>query len=161
MFGFLTMILAAAQAQELTVDEEISAAISFVKQAPYSYDIRIISLRAIPIKDRPIRLKTLKFWLNSLSFEPDIVELREVPKTSQLYWFYLSDFGWNAQAWQAVADREPYYTEPLVSSQDANYVRTSILKLEQSKSKHLQLIVRADWLFRETIESDRSAAYYD
>lgn len=82
------------------------------------------------------RQKVLLWWLHQLSFAEARSRPGAVPKSDGLLWAIdLRDYAWNAEAWQAVAQRDPYFGDGLV--------------------------VRADWLFRDSIETDRSPSYYD
>jgi hypothetical protein len=118
----------------------------------YNYDVEGILTR---------RVKSQKFWVNNLHFEqavafPYVVEGSE----KRLYWIDLREFNWSPEDWQRVARREPYFREPLDSA-TAILLRRYIEVEQDPKSMHLEAIVRADWFFRETFESDRSPSYYD
>lgn len=146
---------------ELTIEQEVQACIKFFSTVPNPEDVRMISFRAVPPKIRDIRVKTTKFWLNNMTFEPAVEEIRPVPGTKDItYWFYLRDFGWSAAAWQACADRDPYWTEPSIPSELAQEGRKWICA-ELTKAASAQFIMRADLLFRQTVETDISPSYYD
>lgn len=107
-------------------------------------------------------LRIEREWINSLHFESDVEFPKEVPNSNRLlYWIDIRDYGWNREAWQAVALREPYFIEPMVNSGPADFLRKVIGSEQDPKTFHAEAIVRGDWFFRETIELDRSPSYYD
>lgn len=112
--------------------------------------------------DLESRLKIQRMWINQLHFESDIEFPREVPGSQGLLWWIdLRDYGWNREAWAAVAQREPYFREPAVNTGPAEFIRRVIGSTQNEKTLHVEGIVRGDWFFRETVELDRSPAYYD
>jgi hypothetical protein len=119
-------------------------------------------------KNREKYVKISDFWNNNLHFQSDTTKMKAVPGTNNtLFAIDLRDFGWSPAAFSAVANREPYFREPFVNTGTAESLR-EIAHLKQQKpdkkfldTPHIELIVRADWFFRETMESDRSPSYYD
>lgn len=106
-------------------------------------------------------LKIQRFWINMLHFESDVEFPKEVPNTQGLLWWIdIRDYGWNREAWQAVALREPYFIEPMVNSGPADFLR-KVIGSEQGKTFHAEAIVRGDWFLRESSDLNRSAAYFD
>jgi hypothetical protein len=144
-----------------TIPEKVGWAIKFLEKFPDPRDIRMVDISAIPQKTRSTYLRTLAFWINNLHLEPSVTHLRPVPDSNYLlWWFYLEEFGWNADTWERVADREPYYREPWVPPPQAQVVR-SRLGTRQTSAFSLQLIVRADWLYRDSVDQTRSDTYTD
>ncbi len=105
------------------------------------------------------RVKTMRFWINQLHLESAVSFPEEI--SEGLYAIDLREYGWSQQSWQLVARREPYFVEPAVDSATSILLRKLIEVEQDTKSLHVEAIVRADWLFRETMEADRSAAYHD
>jgi hypothetical protein len=103
-----------------------------------------------------------RFWVNNLHFQDEVEFPREVPGSNGLLWYFdLRDYGWNAAAWAAVAQREPYFIEPAVGSGPAQFIRGVIGATQNDKTFHVEGIVRADWFLRDTCELDRSTSYFD
>ncbi len=126
------------------------------------YQTRFISFLGVPEREREDRIRTMKFWLNNLHFSQSLEFFKEVPRSDgQLYWFYLEDFGWNVDAWNAVTRREPYFIEPAIFPDVANSLRSKMGLHQDVKTFQIEAIVRADWLFRDSVESDRSNTYFD
>lgn len=127
--------------------------------------VRYLSWQALANhKDLATWQRVVTWWLHQLSTGPDVVRPAEVPGSGGLLWSIdLRDYGWNAAAWRAVALREPYCREPWVLHDEAEALRELISEKgqEQNGTIHVLGLVRADWLFRESIESDRSPTYYD
>lgn len=110
----------------------------------------------------PRRVKTMRFWVNNLHLETAVEFAVEVPGSDGLlYEIDLRDFGWRPEAFSAVARRETYFTEPSVDSATAILLRKAIGIDQDPKTLHCEAVVRADWFFRETMETDRSPSYYD
>ncbi len=108
------------------------------------------------------RIATMKFWVNQVHFGPTEIFPVEVPGSDgTLYALDIRNYLWNKGSWQAVARREPYFREPGIDSATAILLRRMIGVEQDPKSLHSEAIVRADWFFRETMESDRSQSYYD
>lgn len=125
------------------------SALKFLSTRPDSSDIRMLTTVAIPEKDLPTRINTMNFWINNLHFKQKLTKLREVPGSDkQLWWISLTDYGWNKEAWDSVADRDHY----------RNLYRDDRITL-LTGSKHS--ILRMDSFFRETVEQERSDAYFD
>jgi hypothetical protein len=102
------------------------------------------------------------FWTNNLHNVSTVSLPKSVPGTDRtLWWIDLRDYGWNAAAFSAVARREPYFVEPNIDSVTAIKLRAFAGIDQDPKTNHVEVIVRADWFFRETAESDRSPSYYD
>lgn len=128
----------------------------------YRHKTRFISFLGTPTEHLEKRLNTLNFWLNQLTFEPYPTLLKEVPKTQgRLFAFYLDDYGWNAASWNAAVQSQPYISEPFVFIDAAIELREKLC-LEQNKvTFHMEGVVRADLLFRDSIDLRRSKAYHD
>lgn len=104
------------------------------------------------------------WWLNQMSFQQLCGQVRDVPGTGgRLQWLDIRDFGWSPAAWGAVACREPYTREPWLSHEVGAYLRHAFHASPDLEGGTLPAVslVRGDWLFRETVESDRSGSYYD
>lgn len=127
---------------------------------PYLRFLSYYHLKSNP--DVDTRLRTMRFWINSLHFESDPEFPHEVAGSDGLlFWIDLRDYGWTAAAWSSVAQREPYFREPAVNTGPAEFIRRVIGTTQNEKTLHVEGIVRGDWFFRETVELDRSPAYYD
>jgi hypothetical protein len=104
----------------------------------------------------------MRFWINQLHLEPATSFPKEVPGTNGLLFVIdLRDFGWNTDSFSAIARRETYFIEPEVDSATAILLRKIICVEQDAKTTHAEAIVRGDWLFRDTMESDRSDSYFD
>lgn len=108
-----------------------------------------------------------QWWIHQLSVNPDVNLPREVPGGMGFLWAIdLRDYNWNSAAWESVALRETYFVEPLVNNDQAQTLRL-LIGAKQVESKVVKGlfpvigVVRADWFFRDTIESERSPSYYD
>lgn len=107
------------------------------------------------------------WWVNNMSFEGYPELPRPVPGADGLlYSIDLRDYRWTAAGWAAVAQREPYTQEPWVEHEHAKFLRAAIgYELPEALVKKglfpVVAVVRADFLFRDTIETDRSTSYYD
>jgi hypothetical protein len=129
--------------------------------------IRFVQWNGTPQERLPDSRLVFAWWLNQMSFEPAYAFPKDVPGAEgMLQWVDLRDYRWNPAAWQAVAERDPYTTTPPVFFAKAESLRRA-LGIEISKGQVKQdrypviAVVSAPWLFRETIESDRSTSYYD
>lgn len=146
---------------------------------------RFISWHAIAINSG-LRLwqRAMRWWLAQMSTGPAYIAPVSVPGTHGLLWqLDLRDYRWNASAWRAVALREPY-TRAVVD-EFGRFVGVDIHQIDLLQrfigEKRFRVterllvngirkdvdtfpaigVVRADWLFRETLETDRSPSYYD
>jgi hypothetical protein len=129
--------------------------------------IQFFSFYRTPEKLLPIHKKLLNVWVHQLSFEQQVSLPREVPGSQgRLVWVDIRNYGWNRPAVQAVAEREPYFQEPWVNHEHAEFLRRAAYarnskKALRKKVFHAQGVMRGDWFMRETGESDRSPSYYD
>lgn len=135
---------------------------AFLKAHPDARCRIALWMNAVPDgKDAELWAKVQAFWLNQMSREPDVTLPRPVPSVPGLWWGYLDDWGWTHEAWQEVAEREPYFREPFVGREPAAYVRAAGGWQAKGQFPHVVGVVRGDWFFRETVETDRSESYYD
>lgn len=127
--------------------------------------VRFVSWLAVPRARLAPAQAVMRWWLNQLSTSPAVALPEPVPGSGGLLWALdLRDYRWNADAWRAVALREPYFREPWIGAEGARLLRVRIdEKAVESKdgTVHVIGVIRADWLFRETLESARSSSYYD
>lgn len=144
--------------------------IQFKDPRPY---IRYLSLYHLPEKDAVewrksftssiTWLRFLGFWANTMSVEQALGRLVPVPGTNNrlLRINDIRDFGWSAKSWRSVANREPFFREPWINSVVAKLLRDSINETPDVTTFHIYAVIRGDWFFRETAETDRSPSYYD
>jgi hypothetical protein len=92
----------------------------------------------IKVKDGII--KTLNFWMHSLSYENIVQKARKVEGDNDLWWIDIRDYGWTPEAWEKVSIHEPYFREPWIKYQ--NY--------ELLRALAGNAIVRADWFIIHT-----------
>lgn len=96
------------------LDEHASWALAWMAcQPPERWcDIRFVSWNAVPQEMMSDFRQVNAIWVNQLHFRKTATTFKEVPGTAgRLQWFYLSDYGWTAPAWEAVAERDPYVRE--------------------------------------------------
>lgn len=127
--------------------------------------VRYVSWLAVPREKVRTWQSVCVWWLNQLSTEQAVARPAPVPGSGGLLWSLdLRDYRWNARGWRVVARREPYTREPWVDAAAAKLLR-ALAGVEAEPSADgtvpLVVLVRADWLFRETLESARSDSYYD
>lgn len=121
---------------------------------------RYLALAALP--DERVEswgVQVTNWWVHQLSTGPDVVVPARVSR--RMLRVDLRDYRWNAAAWAAVAAREPYTREPEVSPETAQSLRLLAGVRQDPKTLAVDVVVRGDWLVRETMESDRSTSYYD
>lgn len=105
-----------------------------VKDQPY---IRYFDLSQASAQHLPKLQAALKFWVNSLSRAPYISIPQEVPGTGgRMYWVDIRWYRWTPEAWEKVAELDPYFREPVIPSHG------SIAKLRVVAGN---AVVRADW----------------
>lgn len=126
--------------------------------------IRFLHWQGVPDAALMDWQRVMCWWMNQLSFEQALAMPHAVPGSDgRLWWVDLRDYRWNAAAWSRVASREPYTQEPWVAHADVEYLQTTlgIYPVNTKDSYPVDAVMSAPWLFRETIESDRSQSYYD
>lgn len=124
--------------------------------------IRYLAFANTPAPSLAEERSVAAFWLNQLHREPVLIPLREVAKSGgRLAWIDLDELGWTAEAWKTVASREPYHREPWLDHRHAGFLRQASGLKYTAEEDHAQMVVRADWFLRDTMETDRSQSYYD
>lgn len=109
----------------------------------------------VKVKDGII--KTLNFWIHSLSYENIVQNVRKVDGDNDLWWIDIRDYGWTTEAWEKVSQHEPYFREPWIRYQDYE-----ILRVLAGNA-----IVRADWFIIHTsdvtkqVDRDLPPLYYE
>ena len=121
-------------------------------------------------------LRFKPFWINQMSFEKKLGMPVPVKGTGERVWrIDIRDYRWNVAAWRAVALREPFHRQPAILStvpfldadgkerqvNVAEAIRLISGELEDAVGFHCIPVVRFDWWFRETCETERSPSYYD
>ncbi len=150
-----------------TPEGHVRLAVSHLRIVPHDdrQYARYVSWLAVPRGRLKVAQAVMRWWLNQLSTEQAVARPALVPGSHGLLWqLDLRDYNWNARAWRVVARREPYFREPWVSREAAKLLRLRIEeepRPDDDGTVHVIGVVRADWLFRETVESARSDSYYD
>ena len=160
---------------DVTPNDHAKLAVDFLIKIPHEdrQYIRFLSyynFQNDPNLDRIV--KVTRFWINSIHKESDVEFPKEVPNSNGLLYFVdLRDYNWNSTAWSSVANREPYFVEPMINSAQAIALRaiSNVTQNKESKDQkgnrifpfHCDSIVRADWFIRDTSEQDRSDSYFD
>lgn len=150
-----------------TLDHHVVAAVRYLRGKPAEdrYHTRFVSWMAVPRERLANAQRIMRWWLNQLSTETAVADVATVAGTGGTLWALdVRDFRWSRAAWREVARREPYCREPWLMHEAATLLRIRIgeeLAEDKDGTAHVIAMVRADWLFRETIESARSTSYYD
>lgn len=114
--------------------------------------------------------KLMCWWIHQLSFSQNRKKPLDVPNSGGLLQVIdIRDYNWNTFAWEKVASEEPYFQEPAIDNKTAVFLRSTAggmglqdaRKLAEKGKYPVVTVVWAPWLFRQTIETDRSTAYYD
>lgn len=108
------------------------------------------------------RGKSQAFWINNLHLQsyptrPLMID----DKFGILYSIDIREYGWSPSAFATVARREPYFREYPFGCVSIELSKAAHEEINIIRDGHADFIVRADWFFRETFESDRSSSYYD
>lgn len=125
-----------------------------------------LDFRTVPEKDLGDWILLVQWWLNQMSFEQAPAYLNPVPNNPRLFWVDIRDYRWNKAARNTVGSRDPYSQQQWANQVDAQYLRDAVGakvpdELQKKDRYPLIAVVNAPWLFRETVESDRSQSYYD
>jgi hypothetical protein len=142
--------------------------------------VRFVSFWDATDDDLDLCVRLIDWWLHQMTFVQAVKPLREVPGSEgRLFWLDMRHKGWNAIAWQAVAEREFYLVEPGIDHQQAEYLRQKVCAPVSAAAKEgrriaapggqtkVQLILPAEaivsgrQLLRDTFETDRVDSYYD
>lgn len=153
-----------------TLERHARTASKFVLRVPEGERcfMRFVSWQAVPAPGSALHRRVMRWWANNLSTEQAVAYPVIVPESRGLLWMVdLRNYRWNERAWEAVAARDPYCVEPFVSY-EASYLLRSRVGVKAKKNKDgttpVVAMVRADWLFRDSIETGRpspSTTYYD
>lgn len=90
------------------------AALRALLQSPKArwFEARFITHWPLPDEEYENVENALKFWLASLSSRRQVAPLQEVPGLGWIV--YLSDYGWDAAAWEALVKKDPYFMVSMV-----------------------------------------------
>ncbi|TXH10019.1 MAG: hypothetical protein E6R03_15905 [Hyphomicrobiaceae bacterium] len=103
----------------------------------------------------------MRFWLPNLGFNQAVIQPQDVPGTGGTLWAIdIRSYRWNEASWLTVAQREPYCVIPASAGPHVDLLRLNA-GIFDPKVLSFGSLIRADWLFRETIETNRSPSYYD
>lgn len=163
----LALAAGPGEAARPTPNAHVLLAIRHLMKVPHEDrpHVRYLSWLAVPKARLAGAQAVMRWWLNQLSTAPAMALPAVVPGSAGLLWAVdLRDYNWNAAAWRAVAQREPYFREPWIDAAAARLLRIRIDEravVARDGTVHVIAVVRADWLFRESVESARSPTYYD
>ncbi len=129
----------------------------------HAKNYRYLSFHAVPAEDLVRWRRLLAFWVHTMSGSQSAVSLPVEVRGSlgRLVRLDITDYTWSQAAWRAVAQRDPYFREPLIGSAVAKLLRDAIGEPSDVRTFHVFAVVRADHFFRETCETQRSPSYYD
>jgi len=101
--------------------------------------VRYFSLAEVPRANLPMAVASLLFWCPSASVSPFVMRLQPVPDSDgRLWWFDLDWFRWTPEVWENIANEDPYYRNPIVSTENPG------LKYLLAATKS-NAIIRGDW----------------
>jgi hypothetical protein len=113
---------------------------------------RYLSLYPLPPRERADAARVLSFHANSLSREPDIVP-PALLAAGTLLRVNLSDYGWDAETWEKLAQTDPYFhtiveTEEEFDQDHGYYDRFGRFVVTETRreSRKVKKVVLAPWL---------------
>lgn len=80
---------------------------------------KVFSLYSVPTEERESVYKLLKFAVYSLSAGFVRVPPKPVPNSDTLFYIDIRDYNWNNEAWELIAQEDPYFQEPWINDEDA------------------------------------------
>ena len=131
------------------------------------HNIGFFSWYAVPASKWSDFERIESWWIHQMTFSPYYKLPNVVPGSNgKLWWIHLDSYGWDSDSWASVAELDPYFTQPNIEPGLAEYLRQAAgyhPKEKDIKSGKIPVvaIVRADWFFRDTIETERSQSYYN
>jgi hypothetical protein len=132
-----------------TAGRDLVANVSDIDK-PY---VRYLSYYAVPSLYRDRAEKTLNFWLNSLSREPDITrQVRVGKRDSRLTRIDIRDYRFDPVFWEKLAVKDPFFLEPWIDHEIAGYLR---------EVTNANIVLRADWFLFMTSDTTEDTGYYD
>jgi len=119
---------------------------------------RYLSLYNLPSRERTEAARVLSFHANSLSREPDIVPPALLADGTLLR-VNLSDYGWDADTWEKLAQADPYFhtaveTEEEFDRDYGHYDRFGRFVVTETRreSRKVKKVVLAPWLAESAAE---------
>lgn len=106
--------------------------------------------------------RSFNWHVNNLHFAADAIDLGEVPGAGGLLvWFDRRQPGWSADAVSAVFNRDAVFRQPGVGENVAALLRASVGRKVNAKTLHVEAVAWAPRIYRDTLETQRAASYYD
>lgn len=106
--------------------------------------------------------RSFNWHANNLHFAADAIDLAEVPGSGGLLvWFDRRQPGWGAEAVSAVFNRDTVFRQPGVGESVASLLRASVNRKVNAKTLHVEAVAWAPRIYRDTLETQRAASYYD
>lgn len=87
----------------------------------------------------------LNFWIHSLSSGAIVERVKRVPNSKSLFYIDLRTYGWTPEAWEKVANLDPYFRRPWVEKETQDAIRIIAGNA----------LVRADWFIIYTSDTTR------
>lgn len=148
---------------------QAKAALEWLRRLPRedAYQVVFLDWRMVPHENLDEWKTVCVWWLNMMSTSQSVLAPQDVPGTlGRLQWLDLRWYRWVRAGWQTVSERDPYSQEPWVHPDTAKALREVggwHLSEETAKRDRYPVVamMSGPFLFRETVESDRSPSYYD
>ena len=167
----LMALLLVASASAAGPAEAITSAAKDLASQPEEsrHAIRYLTDHAVPEKQRGNFERVLRFHLNSLSREAELVN--PVIVAPDVYRIHLDEYGIDPATWEKLRFSEPYFTVRVEKKVNGKIrtVRATAPHLPAGDMAYLIRetgsavpIVRADWFWSQTVvQEQRRAGYYD
>lgn len=155
IIGLLLCNSAVTYAQ--TPDSELKAVLNFLNsQGPDKEFLRFFSTAFVAENEtvdldgekltlRQLTEPILNFWIHSISAGSTVEKLKRVPNSNSLFYVDLRNYGWTAEAWEKVAQFDPYFRRPWVEKDTLDAVRIIAGNA----------LLRADWFIIHTSDTTR------
>lgn len=128
------------------------------EDAPFQ---RYFSMHCIPEEDRPAFRRVFRFWINHLSTAKSILPEVEVAGGLIVRYDIRRAPNWTRKAWEVVGNRDYLFREPLIPTQQAEFIRRACGVKQDPKTLASVIVMNAWQLFRDSIESNKANTYYD
>lgn len=114
--------------------------------------IRYFDMSSTPKEVLDACIAALLFGTNSTALVPDVHKPRPVENSdNRIFWIDLAWYNWTPEAWDKIANEDPYFRVPIVDGQSPAY--KYLLKYTQTNA-----IIRADWWLYYTFDTTQFLA---
>lgn len=151
------------------VDEHARLAAEFLQKSVPEHEwhnIQFLTLYHRTPEEGQRAIRIFRWLIYQMTTEIRLSFPKQVPGAVNLWWINISDYRWTRTGMNAVAERDPYCTQPSIGNYAASFLRKAAVyevpkRLADKELFPVGAMIRLDFLMRDVQDTTRSTSLYD